>query len=87
MSALLNMLAMGLQLYTFVLLARLLVTWIPNIDPYHPAMQLLFKVTEPVLEPARRLIPPIGMVDISPIVVFFALQILTSIVRDLANSV
>ena len=77
-------LAMALQLYTFVLLARILMTWIPNLDPYNPIVQFLIQVTEPVLEPARRLIPPIGMMDISPIVVFFAIQILARILQDMA---
>lgn len=85
MNSIFNILAMALQLYTFVLLARILVTWIPNLDPYHPAVQLLFQVTEPVLEPARRLIPPLGMMDISPIVVFFAIQILARILEDMAT--
>jgi len=86
MSALFSLLAYFLQLYAFVLMARILITWIPNLDPVHPAVQLLHRVTDPVLEPARRLIPPIGMVDISPIVVFFALQILSSMLSDLAFS-
>ena len=86
MSALFSLLAYFLQLYAFVLMARILITWIPNLDPDHPAVQLLHRVTDPVLEPARRLIPPIGMVDISPIVVFFALQILSSMLSDLAFS-
>lgn len=65
-----DILAQLLSLYTFVLLARILMSWIPNLDPYNPAVQLLYRVTEPVLDPARKLIPPIGMIDISPIVVF-----------------
>ncbi len=69
------LLARVLQIYTFVLLIRILITWIPNLDPYHPIVQMLFQVTDPVLEPARKLIPPIGMIDISPIVVFIALGI------------
>lgn len=80
------MLAQAIQLYIFVLLARILVTWIPNLDPSNPAVQLLFRVTDPVLEPARRIIPPIGMIDISPIVVFFALQILSGMLMDLAQT-
>lgn len=47
-------------------------------------MQLLFQVTEPVLEPARKLIPPIGMIDISPIVVFIVLGILQDLLMQLA---
>lgn len=86
MGALFMLLAQAIQLYIFVLLARILITWIPNLDPYHPAVQILRQVTDPVLEPARRIIPPIGMIDISPIVVFFALQILSGILMDLARS-
>lgn len=78
------LLARVLQIYTFVLLIRILITWIPNLDPYHPIVQLLFQVTEPVLEPARKLIPPIGMIDISPIVVFIILGILQDLLVQLA---
>ncbi|MBI3958409.1 MAG: YggT family protein [Chloroflexi bacterium] len=73
------LLARLIEIYTFVLLIRILMSWIPNLDPSNPIVQLLLQVTDPVLEPARRLIPSIGMIDISPIVVFIAL----SIIRDL----
>ncbi len=78
------LLARVLQIYTFVLLIRILVTWIPNLDPYHPIVQMLFQVTDPVLEPARKLIPPIGMIDISPIVVFIVLGILQDLLVRMA---
>ncbi len=86
MSALFVLLAQVIQLYIFVLLARILMTWIPNLDPYHPVVQMLLRVTDPVLEPARRLIPPIGMIDISPIVVFLVLQFVARILMDMARS-
>ena len=78
------LLARVLQIYTFVLLVRILITWIPNLDPYNPIVQMLFQVTEPVLEPARKLIPPLGMIDISPIVVFIVLGILHDLLMQLA---
>lgn len=78
------LLARVLQIYTFVLLIRILITWIPNLDPYNPIVQMLFQVTEPVLEPARKLIPPIGMIDISPIVVFIVLGILQDLLVRMA---
>ncbi|MCB0100232.1 MAG: YggT family protein [Caldilineaceae bacterium] len=87
MSLLFDLLANVIQLYIIVLLIRILITWIPNLDPYNPLVQILNQVTEPILEPARRLIPPIGMIDISPIVVFFVLQILVSVLHDLAGRV
>lgn len=77
-------LARLLQIYTFVLLVRILITWIPNLDPYNPIVQFLFQITDPVLEPARKLIPPIGMIDISPIVVFIVLGIIQDLLVQLA---
>ncbi len=78
-----QLLANVIEIYTFVLLIRILMTWIPNLDPHNPIVQMLVQVTDPVLEPARRLIPPIGMIDISPIVVFIALGIIQQLLRSL----
>ena len=73
-----------LQLYSYVLLARALVSWIPNLDPYHPAVRFLYDVTEPVLEPIRKLVPPLGgMIDISMIIAFFALVVLEQLLRSM----
>jgi YggT family protein len=83
MGSIFDLLAAAINFYTIILLIRVLITWVPNIDPYNPFVRVLFQVTDPVLEPARRLIPAIGMVDISPIVVFFVLRILADILRSL----
>jgi len=73
-----------LQLYGYVLLARALMSWIPNLDPSHPAVQFLYTITEPVLEPIRKLVPPLGgMVDISMIIAFFGIMILEQLLRSL----
>ncbi|MFZ1631998.1 MAG: YggT family protein, partial [Anaerolineae bacterium] len=56
----------------FAILIRVLLTWFPNLDRSNPLVQLLSSVTDPILEPARRLIPPFGGLDISPILVLFA---------------
>ena len=63
-------------LYTFVIFVRIILSWFP-INPGGPLGQItrvLFQVTEPVLGPARRIIPSIGPLDISPIVVVIALR-------------
>ena len=80
-----ELLALLAQLYSWVLLARALVSWITNLDPYHPAVQVLHNLTEPVLEPIRKLIPPLGgFMDISIIVAFFALMVLEQLLRSIA---
>ena len=75
-----------LQIYGFVILARLLLSWVPDmVDPYHPAVQFLHQITDPVLEPARRLIPPIGMIDISATVVLLIIWFLADMVSQLGS--
>ena len=70
-----------IQLYAYCFLIYSLLSWIPNIDRSHPAIQFLYQITEPVLEPIRRLVPPLGgMIDISAMVAMIALFILSSIV-------
>lgn len=75
-----------LQIYGFVILARLLLSWVPDLlDPYHPAVQFLHQITDPVLEPARRLIPPIGMIDISATIVLLVIWFLADMVSQLGS--
>jgi len=85
MSVLFTLLALLLQVYIFAIFARILLTWIPNLDPYHPAVQMLARITDPVLEPARQVIPPIGMIDISPIVVLLVLSFIQRFLEQLAG--
>jgi YggT family protein len=64
------------QIVTWLILIRVLITWIPNLDPYHPVVRILRQLTDPILEPARRIVPNIGGIDISPIVVLLVLDFL-----------
>ncbi len=62
-------------LYGLVLLARVLSSWIPGLDPRTPAVRLLVSLTEPVLAPLRRALPPVGGLDLSPVVAFLLLEV------------
>ena len=62
-------------IYTWVLIIRVLITWV-NPDPFNPVVQFLMKATDPVLEPLHRVIPSIGPFDISPVVALLVLQAL-----------
>ncbi len=68
------------QVYEFLLFIRVLLSWV-NIDPRrpaidHPVVHLLTRITDPVLVPLRRLIPPIGgTVDISPVIALIILEV------------
>jgi YggT family protein len=65
-------------LLSLAILARVLLSWV-RVSPYHPAVQLLYQITEPILAPLRRIIPPVGMVDISPIIAMLLLQIIQQV--------
>lgn len=74
------------ELYSFILLARVLTTWI-NLDPYsNPIVRLLYQLTEPLLAPIRRVLPSAGMMDFSPIVGFIAIMIAERVVVSLMLS-
>lgn len=74
------------ELYGWVIFARLVLTWI-RLDLDHPIVTFLYRVTEPVLRPARQLIPPAGGLDFSPIIVFIVLRIVGSTLRMLLISI
>jgi YggT family protein len=62
------------SLYSLVIVARVFLEMLAG--PFHPAVRVLRRLTEPVLAPMRRVIPPIGMVDISPAVVLLLIYII-----------
>ncbi len=79
MTSLLMMVFWALQIYQLILLARVLMTWIPNLDYNNPIARFLYQATEPVLAPIRRALPPMGGIDLSPLVVFLGISVLMQI--------
>lgn len=76
-----------LQIYSLILLARVLITWFPNVDRHNPIVQFLFDATEPVLKPIRDMLPQTGMMDFSPLVAFLIITVLMRLVTGLAAGV
>lgn len=65
-----------LNLYIWIIIIRALISWV-SPDPYNPVVQILYRLTEPVLKPLRRHLPISGMgIDLSPLVVIFAIYFL-----------
>jgi len=74
------------RIYSNIILARIILSWFPG-SYYHPIVKFIYLITEPILAPFR-IILPLGNVglDLSPIIVFFLLNILhRSIVNILVN--
>lgn len=64
------------NLYFFTILVQVLVSWL-SPGSHSPASAVLWSLNEPLLRPVRRYLPPIGGLDISPLVVMLALQVLS----------
>ena len=56
----------------FLLIVRIILSWF-SVSPYNEVVQILYKITDPILAPFRRLPLQVGMIDFSPILAFMAL--------------
>lgn len=77
MDSLIGLVQLGIQVLIFAIFARSIITWFP-IDRTGPIVGALNAITEPVLDPLRRIVPRIGMVDISPMIAIFLLIFINS---------
>ena len=69
-------------LYSVAIIARALLPWF-RISYYHPVMRFLIRITEPVLAPLRRYIPPMGGLDFTPMVALLLLWFVEQLLRAL----
>ena len=74
------------QIVFILLMIYVVLTWIPRINWYNEPFRTLKAFCDLFFEPFRRLIPPIGMIDISPIVAFFVLSLIRNIIVSLLVS-
>ncbi len=69
-----------LEAIGFLLVARALTSWFPDLRRYQ-IVQLLWEVTDPILEPLRRVIPPIGGIDLSVMIIVISIFTLAELLR------
>ena len=69
----------------FSIIISIIFSWIAP-GSYHPALVLLQQINEPILGPIRRLLPPMGGIDFSPILVFVLLNVIDIAIQHLAHS-
>lgn len=79
-----NPICILLQLYFIVLIVRIILSWVPSLpEPVEPLARIVRALTDPLLIPLRRMIPPVrvgpGALDLSPLVLFFGISILQSL--------
>ncbi len=71
-----------IQILVIAIVARALLSWF-NLRADNPLVVLLYDVTEPILAPLRRIIPQIGMIDISPLVAILLLQVMQQLISSI----
>ncbi len=81
----LNLIDILFYAFSLAILIRVILSWV-RFDPYHPVSVLIHGVTEPVLAPIRRILPPMGMIDFSPLVALVLLQVVQVVIRQLLLS-
>ncbi|NLE44334.1 MAG: YggT family protein [Chloroflexi bacterium] len=75
--ALINLL---FTIYSFAIIARAFLPLL-GVSYYHPVMRFLIEITEPLLGPLRRVIPPIGGLDFSPMVALIIIWVVEQVIR------
>jgi YggT family protein len=79
MDLLIATLATFINIYSTLLIIRVLLTWFPNINWYNQPFAALSQITDPYLNIFRNLIPPLGGIDFSPILAFLLLSFISSL--------
>lgn len=78
-----TVLGLIVKIYFWSVIAIVVVSWIAP-GSHHPAIQLVAQITEPVMRPVRNLIPAMGGLDLSPIVVFLILNVISVVINHMA---
>lgn len=82
----LNVLSLIVKIYFWSVIAVVVVSWIAP-QSGHPAIQLVAQITEPVMRPVRKLMPSMGGLDLSPIIVFLILNVLSVVIDHMKVAV
>ena len=77
-----GLLAAAIRLLILAIFFRAILSWFIR-DPYNPIVRVLDQITEPVLEPLRRIIPRMDMMDLSPLVAIILLSVIASMVASI----
>jgi YggT family protein len=71
-----NYLFLALTIAVFI---RVLLSWVPNVDPRNPVIEFIYGITEPILAPIRSIMPRTLMFDFSPMIAIFVLQAIRAV--------
>ena len=84
MILLINMISRIIQLLILVVIIQAFMTYF--LDPFPPVRRFFDRLVQPMYAPIRRVVPPIGMVDLSPLILIILLQVINMIIRNILLS-
>lgn len=73
----------AVQILSLIIIVDIFLSYF--MSPYSPVRRVLDGIVEPMLRPIRRIVPPIGMLDLSPLVLLILIQVLGSILASLLS--
>lgn len=77
-----DLVSLGFNIFKFAIIIQVILSWVAP-GTYNPGTTLLYDLTEPILRPARNLLPPIGGLDLSPLIALVGLQVVSMLVEPL----
>lgn len=72
------------RLFILLLIIHVVLTYI--MSPFHPVRQRFDRIIEPLLNPIRRVIPTVGMIDFSPLILILLVQVVSLIIKNVLIS-
>lgn len=83
---LIELVNMAFTVLVWLIIARCILSFVRH-DPYQPVIKFIYDITEPIMAPFRKLIPPAGGIDFSPIIAVLALSFLQKIIIDILYAI
>jgi len=68
------------SIYVWIVIASILLSYF--MDPYHPVRQGVDNLVRPLLDPLRKVVPPVGMLDFSPLVLIILIQVVSRLLTS-----
>jgi YggT family protein len=81
LASLVSAISLVTGILSIVIIADVLVSYI--LDPYHPVRRFLDNIVQPLLVPIQRILPPVGGLDLSPLVLLILLDLISQALRNI----
>jgi YggT family protein len=83
--AVIQLVVAAIWIETLLIVASVIISWLPGIRPWHPLVRLLRALVDPVLRPFQRVVPSIAGFDFSPLVAIVVLRALSTLIGSLGS--